>query len=132
MTVICSCPLLAINPAAAMMRGLAVMHFPSFLPSFLALLAASLFPLHRHVRRREEKNPAGNRKIIRYVNTSTLRTLTNNSPPQAPSTATHIMPPTIHINLLTRLQEAIQEEGVVGLQAVEVVDEAEGVLTPLI
>lgn len=42
------------------------------------------------------------------------------------------MPPTIHINLLTRLQEAIQEEGVVGLQAVEVVDEAEGVLTPLI
>lgn len=72
MTVICSCPLLAINPAAAMMRGgLVVKHLPSFLPSFLVLLATSLLPLHHHVRRREEKNPAGNRKIIRYANTST-------------------------------------------------------------
>lgn len=56
--------------------------------------------------------------------------LTNNNSPQAQSTAIHTMPTTIRINPLIHLQEAIQEEGPVELQALEVVDEAEEVLTP--
>lgn len=58
--------------------------------------------------------------------------LTNNNPPQAQSTAIHTMPTTIRINPRTHLQETIQEEGPVELQALEAVDEAEEVLTPLI
>lgn len=42
------------------------------------------------------------------------------------------MPTIIRINPPTHLQEAIQEEEPVELQALEVVDEAEEVLTPLI
>lgn len=42
------------------------------------------------------------------------------------------MPTTIRINPRTHLQETIQEEGPVELQALEAVDEAEEVLTPLI